>query len=315
MTAALACIYGLGMLLLALVFLIEWLRNRRHITKYLSFGIIAGAVVLGFDALMFVITAVDWSALGILFALVVDALVFTRIVGFTMLGMHYCAGLGYPSFPLLERRLGVQRFPTSQALPPSVEGSATNRFQGYSTWSTEWDVTERNRLPESSSTAPVAPELYAREYITSLLTVVALSVAYSVFLFSLSQPRISETAKRAFGASSFEEGSGISLPTVVFVVVFAFSEEIIFRLGIQNFLAQRLGWHNGRYWIAIGVTALLWTFGHVGTIEPGWVKLAQVYPIGLMLGWLFKEYGVEASILAHAMFNVILIVPSSSLIK
>jgi membrane protease YdiL (CAAX protease family) len=148
----------------------------------------------------------------------------------------------------------------------------------------------------------------------SVAVVVAISIIYSVLLFLVTSPRMSETAKQAFGVSALEPGNTMSIQAVLVVLAFAVSEEIFFRLGIQNFLAKHLGWRERRYWLAIAVTALLWTLGHAGTLEPGWVKLAQIFPVGLMLGWLSRRHGVESSILAHGLFNVVLLFPSSFLI-
>ena len=77
--------------------------------------------------------------------------------------------------------------------------------------------------------------------------------------------------------------------------------------GIQSFLAHYLKWQGNRYWAAIALTSLLWTLGHAGMLDPGWVKLAQIFPVGLMLGWLFRRHGVEACMLTHGLFNVTMI--------
>ena len=41
-----------------------------------------------------------------------------------------------------------------------------------------------------------------------------------------------------------------------------------------------------------------------GTLEPDWIKLAQVFPAELALGWLARKHGIEACILAHVVFNI-----------
>ena len=90
---------------------------------------------------------------------------------------------------------------------------------------------------------------------------------------------------------------------------FAIGEEIIFRLGIQSFLVKYLKLEGQSYWIAILITSALWTIGHAGTLQPEWVKLAQIFPVGLMLGWLFRKYGAESTILAHGLFNILMLLP------
>jgi membrane protease YdiL (CAAX protease family) len=115
---------------------------------------------------------------------------------------------------------------------------------------------------------------------------------------------MSDLAEQIFGEAVSGTDSGLSLLSLLIVLEFAFAEEITFRLGIQNYLAKQLNWQGKEYWIAIVLTAALWTLGHTGIMEPGWVKLLQVFPIGLALGWLFRKVGTEGCILAHALFNV-----------
>ena len=153
---------------------------------------------------------------------------------------------------------------------------------------------------------PIRP-FHAGRCILEMGLVVVISVAYSMVLFELTSPRMSEMARKAFALQGNAlETAGMVTPQMILVLVtFALGEEIIFRLGIQNFLARHLHWQGRKYWLAIFLTTCLWTLGHAGTLEPGWVKLAQIFPLGLLLGWLFRRHGVEAAIGAHALFNVI----------
>ena len=90
-------------------------------------------------------------------------------------------------------------------------------------------------------------------------------------------------------------------------ISFAFIEEITFRLGIQNIIVANFGWFKENYWWAIFTSSVLWTLAHVGVLEPNWVKMVQIFPIGLAFGWLFRKYGVESCMIAHIVFNVVLI--------
>ena len=83
-------------------------------------------------------------------------------------------------------------------------------------------------------------------------------------------------------------------------------EELIFRLGIQHYIAiaRIFGLWDGRYWLAILLPSALWSIGHLDMLEPGWVKLAQACPAGLALGQLARKHGIETCILAHTVFNV-----------
>jgi len=137
-----------------------------------------------------------------------------------------------------------------------------------------------------------------------VLAVAIGSIIYSSVLFLLTSPRISDLAEQVFGEGVSVADSSVSLLSLLIVLEFAFAEEITFRLGIQNYLAKQLNWQGNKYWIAIALTAALWTLGHTGIVEPDWVKLLQIFPIGLALGWLFRKVGTEGCILAHALFNV-----------
>jgi membrane protease YdiL (CAAX protease family) len=55
----------------------------------------------------------------------------------------------------------------------------------------------------------------------------------------------------------------------------------------------------------IELTTVVWTLGHLGSLDPDWVKLAQIFPTGLALGWLYRRQGAESAIAAHALFNVL----------
>ena len=126
-------------------------------------------------------------------------------------------------------------------------------------------------------------------------------IAYTVLLFNVAEPELTDVARRLFG----ESGVSDSMATVILAVsACAFGEELIFRLGIQHYIARLFGWWDRRYWLAILLSATLWSLGHVGTLEPGWVKLAQVFPAGLALGWLARKHGIETCILAHLVFNL-----------
>lgn len=130
------------------------------------------------------------------------------------------------------------------------------------------------------------------------------AIAYSAVLFILTSPRISATVKSALGGVDISPGAATWPLETLAVLQFAFAEEVVFRLGIQAMLAYALRRNPGRDWIAILLTTLIWTIGHTHTLEPEWVKLAQVFPVGIALGWLQRRYGLECAVLAHAVLNV-----------
>ena len=139
-------------------------------------------------------------------------------------------------------------------------------------------------------------------------TTVILSVLYSVVLFKLTSPGMSEAMKKLSGVRAAGLGADTkpSLLMALVVLEFAFGEEIVFRLGIQNYLARQFKLAGDRYWIAIVVTAMFWSLAHANTLDPEWVKIAQVFPLGLALGFLFRKYGTGMCILVHGAFNVVM---------
>ena len=126
-------------------------------------------------------------------------------------------------------------------------------------------------------------------------------IAFTTLLFHLSDPQLTDAAKRVFGPSGESDNLAIAM---LAMATCALGEELIFRLGIQNYIARIFGLWDGRYWLAILLSSVLWTVGHLGMLEPGWVKLAQVFPAALALGWLARKHGIETCIVAHVVFNV-----------
>ncbi|WP_405243481.1 CPBP family intramembrane glutamic endopeptidase [Lentisalinibacter salinarum] len=90
------------------------------------------------------------------------------------------------------------------------------------------------------------------------------------------------------------------------LVVTSLGEELTFRLGIQNYFGALFGRGAAGYWAAIVLSSALWSLGHIGRVDPEWVKFAQIFPAGLALGWLFRYAGFEACVIAHAVLNLIM---------
>ncbi|MHC4297406.1 MAG: lysostaphin resistance A-like protein [Planctomycetota bacterium] len=149
---------------------------------------------------------------------------------------------------------------------------------------------------------------FQKPFLVLIGATVVLAVCYSVILFTLTTPQISEFLRQLPVTQSAKLGVGDrpSLLMALVLLEFAFAEEIVFRLGIQNYLARLFRLQGNRYWIAIVLTGLFWSLAHASILDPEWVKIAQVFPLGLALGYVFKQYGTEACILVHGVFNVIM---------
>lgn len=318
-TTGLAVAYSLGLLLFSVAFLIDWIRSFKRIRRYLKYGIYAGLVILGLDLLAVVIMPSEWTGALLLSLLILEAVTVTRAVGFTMLGLHYCASIGHPSLPLLLKRGGEPDTP-DVALSPvpqgDIGGLSPDRGAGQAVGNAPIQALLPEDVPPLTAAQPAASPVQVdwRKYLASSLGVALGGVVYSVGLFILTKPHLSGTLDRAFGMTPSDTDSSVTIQAIVLVLTFAVAEEVVFRLGIQSFLARFLRLQGGRYWLAIVVSATLWTVGHSGSLTPEWVKLAQIFPVGLMLGWLFRKYGAESSILAHGLFNVILVFLAARLI-
>jgi membrane protease YdiL (CAAX protease family) len=147
--------------------------------------------------------------------------------------------------------------------------------------------------------------LVPRGGVSAGLLVGAAAVAHTITLFSLAKPRMSETMHQLFGDGSDANTDILTaVQLVLFVVQIALAEEITFRLGVLSMLAYMFRNQRAGTWIAIALTSVIWTIGHASTLEPEWVKFAQILPAGIALGWLQRRYGLETAFLAHAVLNV-----------
>lgn len=151
-------------------------------------------------------------------------------------------------------------------------------------------------------------------YVLVALGSVALCVGFSVVLFKLTNPSASSYILERLGPGDIPEPGKMEFSAVLSVTIIAMVEEIFFRHGIQNFLARVFRFRHG-YLAAIVITSAAWTFGHYISMEPVWVKMVQIFPIGLLLGFLYRKYGLEMSILVHAGFNFTLSFFSAYLIS
>ncbi len=134
------------------------------------------------------------------------------------------------------------------------------------------------------------------------LLATVLMIAFSSALFVLTHAEIGS----AFREDGMQFGE-VSAAAVAIVAVAAFGEEITFRLGLQNGLTYLLRATRFAHPIAVVATAAFWSIAHIGALEPGWVKMTQVFVFGLLLGQLNRRFGVVPCIIMHVLFNVVFI--------
>lgn len=111
----------------------------------------------------------------------------------------------------------------------------------------------------------------------------------------------------------------IAMPLLVRVLYGGITEEVLLRWGVMTafaWLAWRFSGRNssGGMWVAIAVSALLFALGHLpaahlflGSLNApvvAWV-IGVNSLFGIVFGWLYWRYGLEAAILAHGLTHVV----------
>ncbi len=143
----------------------------------------------------------------------------------------------------------------------------------------------------------------------AVLATVFMIVA-SVILFVITKPAIGAAFRTPEDLST-----EVSLTAVFAVSAVAFAEEIIFRLGLQNGLTYLWRWsEHGHHW-AVLATSTLWTAAYIGSLDPNWVKMVQVFIFGLILGQMNRKLGVIPCIVTHVLFNATMFFVSSELVR
>ncbi|MEM9353618.1 MAG: CPBP family intramembrane glutamic endopeptidase [Planctomycetota bacterium] len=303
-----AGLVGFTMLVIFLVFLGSWYRARRRVRRYQKAGLLAGGVFLGLEVLILILLSLENTQPPILFVLILDVIGFIKIVAFTIMGVYFSAEIGLASFPLLMGNPQPAN-PLDAETDGELDGALGTASNTHAEASEEGDHEPMLQADEQELPSAVQDPQHTtkavelKEVCLATLCVVAAGGAYSAALFLLTRPTLSQAAKAVFGGNP---DTSVSPSTLLAVAAIAFGEEIIFRLGIQNWFAYKCKWTGEKYWIAITLSTVIWTLAHVGTLEPEWVKLLQVFPFGIALGVLYKKYGAESAIAAHVLFNLIL---------
>jgi membrane protease YdiL (CAAX protease family) len=160
------------------------------------------------------------------------------------------------------------------------------------------------------------PGFDVKSWTVAVLAIIAGSMVFTVALFKLLPPRVQLAPYLVPVGALFRLPARIHVTPALIgaVMLIALVEELLFRGGVQNYVAWRLGGRAHKAGVAVVLAAFLWTLGHTAILDPYWLKGLQIFPIGLGLGWLALRYGLEASILAHAVFNVLILFPGPSLV-
>ena len=267
----LSLVYGILILTLAIIFLVNSIRYRKKINIYVKYGVLFAIILLAFEVAVVALIPNFFEVTPWYQLLIADTIVFVRTLVFTCMGIYYCSMLGIVEIPLIKKFSGK-----------------TDDFETFTT----------------------------RDYILTIIGTTVGAILFSVVLFKLTSPHLSDAMKQLSESQGAKLGISDepSILLALVVLAFAFSEEIVFRLGIQNYLAKQFRLNGDKYWIAVVLTSGLWSLAHVNMLTPEWVKIVQIFPFGIALGFLFRKYGLESCILAHGIFNLIMMGLSSYLI-
>ena len=137
---------------------------------------------------------------------------------------------------------------------------------------------------------------------------------FTAGLFLVTRPGLSVFMQETVIQGESTTPADIGKSTLLFFILIAVYEEIIFRQFIQRFLSWVLRGIKGGWLLSILLTAALFALGHVGILSTLWVKLTQTFVIGLTLGCIMRKYGLEASIFVHAVLNIFALYASGYLL-
>ena len=262
-------------LVLGVMLIVSWFMNREQIRDCTRLGLRAAAGICGLYALGALLA---WAELLLAQAESIDTHVlflaleltfnFLWAVTITAVGSRYALMAGLRPFPLILPGL------TLSGEEQNEPGAAPKRAGNLSRTLTVW-----------------------------VLAIAAASGAYSLLVFSLFSWEIG-AAKLYMAGVDIERLSLWNPSLFLMLTGVTVVEELTFRLAIQNQIARLFAWTDQKYWLSILLTSLLWTFLHAGAVDPDWVKFVQIFPMGLVLGWMFRRFGIESCIAVHVLFNL-----------
>ncbi len=85
--------------------------------------------------------------------------------------------------------------------------------------------------------------------------------------------------------------------------VAAVTEELFFRLYAINFFKKYLK----KTWLAVLISSVCWAFLHSNyPVFPNYFRGLELTLVGLALSWAYLRYGIEASLIAHFVYNAFL---------
>lgn len=141
-------------------------------------------------------------------------------------------------------------------------------------------------------------------YLKPVLIYSIMICIFTALLFKFTHPEISNFLKEMSKTEGNPSQYAVQISSIVFFLLVAFYEEIIFRLFIQTFFLYLLRKFSWGSLASILISSLIFATGHFGVLATWWVKFIQTFVIGIILGINMKKYGMETSFTIHAILNM-----------
>jgi membrane protease YdiL (CAAX protease family) len=121
--------------------------------------------------------------------------------------------------------------------------------------------------------------------------------------FHVSEPPANPELIDLFPAIARMSSASLAFPIGCLAVAAAVTEELIFRGGILGFLLRIS--HNQPLlaWVFIVAVALLWALLHIPNTDHPFLKVLQIFILGIVLGGMTRRWGLGSAISAHVTLN------------
>lgn len=131
------------------------------------------------------------------------------------------------------------------------------------------------------------------KFMLSTCAVVALAAVWTVILF------------RTQGLHSVAVTGSVANRTNIFLVSLgvAVGEELFYRGYLQGIFEAYLPPARYAQFAACLATSLIFAFNH-SSGQNTWVRVMQIFPLGVGCGLVMRRYGIGGAILCHGLFNV-----------
>ena len=96
----------------------------------------------------------------------------------------------------------------------------------------------------------------------------------------------------------------LAVPLACFAGSAAVVEELIFRGGILGFLLRITRNNTVLAWVFITAVALVWAVLHYPNTTSPFLKIMQIFTLGIALGAMTRQWGLGSAIAGHVTLNI-----------